>query len=143
MLGYVGQLTADALRQFDLRGPATVAEVKLSALDRSGRSGAAVRPAIALSGREPRFEPGGRRGGAVGRRCGHGAHERRPLFESLEYRDTYRDPERLGQGKKSLLFSIALRSAEGTLTSEQADEVRDRIVAACRAKHGAELRVGD
>ncbi len=40
-----------------------------------------------------------------------------PCFESLEYRDTYRDPERLGADKKSLLFSIALRSAEGTLTS--------------------------
>jgi phenylalanyl-tRNA synthetase beta chain len=61
-------------------------------------------------------------------------------FESLEYRDTYRDPERLGQGKKSLLFSIALRSAEGTLTSQQADDVRDAVVAACRTKHGAELR---
>jgi phenylalanyl-tRNA synthetase beta chain len=63
-----------------------------------------------------------------------------PLFESLEYRDTYRDPERLGADKKSLLFTVALRSAEGTLTSQEADEVRDRIVAACREKHGAELR---
>ena len=62
-----------------------------------------------------------------------------PCFESLEYRDTYRDAERLG-GKKSLLFSILLRSNEGTLTGQQADEVRDRIVAACRPEHGAELR---
>ena len=31
-----------------------------------------------------------------------------PCFESLEYRDTYRDPERLGGGKKSLLFTIVL-----------------------------------
>ena len=62
-----------------------------------------------------------------------------PCFESLEYRDTYRDPERLGD-KKSLLLTIALRSTEGTLTSQQADEVRDRIVAACRRTHGAELR---
>ena len=64
----------------------------------------------------------------------------KPYFEGLEYRDTYRDPQRLGSGKKSLLFAISLRSAEGTLTSQQADEVRDRIVAACRAAHGAELR---
>jgi phenylalanyl-tRNA synthetase beta chain len=63
-----------------------------------------------------------------------------PSFESLEYRDTYRDAQRLGE-KKSLLFSIALRSPDGTLTSQQADEVRDRIVAACKARHGAELRV--
>ena len=45
-----------------------------------------------------------------------------PLFESLDYRDAYRDPERLGGDKKSLLFSIALRSSDGTLTSKQADE---------------------
>ncbi len=54
-------------------------------------------------------------------------------FESLEYRDTYRDAQRLGD-KKSLLFSIALRSPDGTLTSQQADEVRDRIVAACQGE---------
>jgi phenylalanyl-tRNA synthetase beta chain len=63
-----------------------------------------------------------------------------PCFESLDYRQTYRDPQRLGANRKSLLFSIALRSAEGTLTSQQADELRDQIVAACRANHGAELR---
>jgi phenylalanyl-tRNA synthetase beta chain len=138
--GYVGQLRAEALRQFDLRGPATVAEIRLAPLvaaaDLVPRCVAqsaypavtrdlnlvvdeAVRWAdVAATVRES----GGR------------------WFESLEYRDTYRDPERLGRGKKSLLFTIALRSAEGTLTSQQADEVRDRVVAACRAKHGAELR---
>ena len=63
-----------------------------------------------------------------------------PDLESLDYRQTYRDPQRLGPGKKSLLLSIALRSKEGTLTSPQADAVRDRIVAACKAAHGAELR---
>ena len=63
-----------------------------------------------------------------------------PDLESLEYRDTYRDAERLGAGKKSFLFSIGLRGQEGTLTSQQADSVRDRIVAACRQEHGAELR---
>ena len=62
-------------------------------------------------------------------------------LEGLEYRDTYRDAERLGPGKKSLLLTIALRSKEGTLTSPQADAVRDRIVAACKREHGAELRV--
>ena len=30
-------------------------------------------------------------------------------LESLDYRDTYRDAERLGSDKKSLLFTIALR----------------------------------
>jgi phenylalanyl-tRNA synthetase beta chain len=61
-------------------------------------------------------------------------------LEDLQYRDTYRDPKRLGEGKKSLLMTITLRWKEGTLTSQQADEIRDQVVAACRAKHGAELR---
>ncbi len=58
-----------------------------------------------------------------------------PCLEHLEYRDTYRDPKRLGEGKKSLLMTITLRWKEGTLTSQQADEIRDQVVAACRAKH--------
>jgi phenylalanyl-tRNA synthetase beta chain len=66
----------------------------------------------------------------------HGGAE----LEGVEYRDTYRDAERLGGGKKSLLFSIVLRGASGTLTSQQADAIRDRIVTACKAEHHAELR---
>jgi len=63
-------------------------------------------------------------------------------LEAVTFRDdSYRDPKGLGaEKKKSVLFTISLRSAEGTLTNQQADEVRDRIVAACRARHGAELR---
>ncbi|MGW8256820.1 MAG: phenylalanine--tRNA ligase subunit beta-related protein, partial [Thermoguttaceae bacterium] len=61
-------------------------------------------------------------------------------LEELQYRQTYRDPKRLGQGKKSLLFTIMLRLKHGTLTNQQADEIRDQILAACNAKLGAELR---
>jgi phenylalanyl-tRNA synthetase beta chain len=138
--GYVGQLPAEALRQFDLRGPTTVAEVKLSLLVEAADLvprcmpqspyPAVTRDLNLVVGEAVRWADV-----AATVRAASG-----PLFESLEYRDTYRDPERLGQGKKSLLFSIALRGGEGTLTNEQADEVRDRIVAACRAQHGAELR---
>jgi phenylalanyl-tRNA synthetase beta chain len=62
------------------------------------------------------------------------------LLEELLYRDTYRDPQRLGPDRKSLLMTLSLRWREGTMTSQQADEVRDRVVAACAAAHGAELR---
>ena len=61
-------------------------------------------------------------------------------FEHLEYQDTYRDPQRLGKGKKSLLLSFSLRSDKGTFTNQEADEIRDTIVAACAKEHGAELR---
>jgi len=61
-------------------------------------------------------------------------------FEALDYRDTYRDAERLGPGKKSLLMTLSLRSKSGTLTNQQADEIRDRIVACATREHGAQLR---
>ncbi len=139
-LGYVGRMTAEALRQFDLRGPTTVAEIKLwrlvGATDLVPRCVAqSPYPAVTrdlnlVVAEQVRWAD------VAATVRAHGG----PSFESLEYRDTYRDPERLGVGKKSLLLTISLRSAEGTLTSQQADEVRDRIVAVCRAEHGAQLR---
>ncbi len=140
MLGYVGQLSPDGLRRFDLRGPTTVAEIKLAKL-------------VELATLVPRYAalppyPAVERdlnlvvdesvrwadvAATVRTNCG-------PYFEGVEYRDTWRDPQRLGEGKKSLLLTIVLRWREGTMTSQQADEVRDRIVEACSRQHGAELR---
>jgi phenylalanyl-tRNA synthetase beta chain len=138
--GYVGQLDAESLRRCDLRGAATVAEIRLSPLveaaDLVPRSvtqspfPAVTRDLNLVVDEAVRWADV-----AATVRASSG-----PCFESLQYRDTYRDPQRLGGDKKSLLLTIALRSAEGTLTSQQADAVRDEVVAACRAKHGAELR---
>jgi phenylalanyl-tRNA synthetase beta chain len=61
------------------------------------------------------------------------------VLESITYQETYRDPQRDGAGKKRLLFSFTLRSSERTLTGEQADAIRDEIVAACRDQCGAQL----
>jgi len=62
------------------------------------------------------------------------------LLEQLDYLETYRDEKRLGKDRKSLLFKITLRDSEGTLTGSRADEVRDRVVAACAKQLGASLR---
>jgi phenylalanyl-tRNA synthetase beta chain len=62
------------------------------------------------------------------------------LVESIQYQETYRDPQRLGAGKKSLLFTLQLRSAAATLTNEEADGVRERIVAILAQQVGGELR---
>jgi phenylalanyl-tRNA synthetase beta chain len=139
MLGYVGRLQPEAQRQFDLRGQTVVAEIRLAPLVEEANLVPRCVPqspypavtrdlnlVVAESIRWADVAATVRENGG-------------PCFESLEYRDTYRDPKRLGD-KKSLLFSIALRSPDGTLTSQQADDFRDRIIAACQAKHGAELR---
>ena len=61
------------------------------------------------------------------------------VLERLEYRDTYRDPQKDGPNKKRLLFTMTLRPQDRTLTSAEADQIRDRVVAACAERHQAKL----
>ena len=140
LLGYVGGLRPEGLKRFDLRGPATVAEVKLSLLVKAANL-------IPRHVSQPPYPAVNRDlnlvvdetvrwaevASTVRANCGD-------YFERLDYRDTYRDRERLGSDKKSLLLTIVLRSKQGTMTNQQADGIREQIVAACRKEHGAELR---
>ncbi|HUE70937.1 MAG TPA: phenylalanine--tRNA ligase subunit beta [Pirellulaceae bacterium] len=57
----------------------------------------------------------------------------------VQYLDTYRDEQKDGTGKKRLLLSLTLRDQERTLTSEEADAAAARVVAACGQAHGAVL----
>ena len=52
--------------------------------------------------------------------------------------DVYRG-EQVGEGRKSIAFSVSFQSAERTLTDEDAAALRERIVAALRERFGAEL----
>ncbi len=61
------------------------------------------------------------------------------LLVGIEYCETYRDPKKDGPDKRRLLFSITLRSAERTLTREEAEAAREKIVAACEKQYGAVL----
>jgi phenylalanyl-tRNA synthetase beta chain len=60
-------------------------------------------------------------------------------LDRLEYLDTYRDPQKDGPDTKRLLFSFTLRPADRTLTGQQADAIRDAVVAACIQRHAAKL----
>jgi phenylalanyl-tRNA synthetase beta chain len=140
LLGYAGQLSAEAVKQCDLRGACIVAELKLAPLVERAELVPQYSPL-------PAFPAVSRDLNLVVDESVHWAQIAATAstsggadLEAVEYRDTYRDAERLGNGKKSLLFSIVLRGASGTLTSQQADAIRDWIVAECRAHHGAELR---
>jgi phenylalanyl-tRNA synthetase beta chain len=62
-----------------------------------------------------------------------------PTLERIEYLDTYRDAGKDGPGKKRLLFSLTLRPDDRTLTGQEADTVRDAVVAACTERHAAKL----
>ncbi len=60
------------------------------------------------------------------------------LLEKVELFDVYSGSQ-IPEGKKSVAYSVTLRSAEGTLTDEQIDSTCSRIIAKLEAV-GAELR---
>jgi len=140
VVGYVGQLLPEALKRLNLRQPSSVAEVRLA-------------PLVRTADLVPRHVPQSPYP-AVSRDLNLVVDETvrwadvavtvrencREYFEDLEYCDTYRDPQRFGTEKKSLLMTITLRRNDGTMTNQEADRIRERIVAACHQKHGAELR---
>lgn len=139
-LGYLGEVSAAGLKQFELRRATTVAEVRVAMLEQIARlipQSADLSPYPAVV-RDFNL--------VVDETVAWGALERTlrasagPILEQVEYLDTYRDDNRLGRGKKSLLFSLVLRGRESTLTSADADRVSDEVLDRCQREHGARLR---
>jgi phenylalanyl-tRNA synthetase beta chain len=62
------------------------------------------------------------------------------LLRGLDVFDEYRNPETIGEGKRSLAFRLAFGSPEGTLTDEDVAPVRASIVDALASRFGAVLR---
>jgi phenylalanyl-tRNA synthetase beta chain len=62
-----------------------------------------------------------------------------PELSEMRPFDVYRG-EQVGEGRKSLAFSVSFQSSERTLTDEDAAALRERIVEALRDRFGAELR---
>ena len=62
------------------------------------------------------------------------------LLRELQVFDEYRNPETIGEGRRSLAFRLAFGSFEGTLTDEDVAPVRASIVDALAARFGAVLR---
>jgi phenylalanyl-tRNA synthetase beta chain len=139
-LGYLGEVSDAGRAKFELRGRSTVAELKLAVLMKAAvlvprYAPLPVFPAIT---RDLNLVVDEAVRWADLAKLVHS--EGGPHLEALQYQDTYRDAERLGAGKKSQLFTITLRDPQSTLTSQQADAIRDRIIAACHTSLGAELR---
>ena len=139
-LGVLGEVSQSGLEHFELRNGTTIAEINL---DRLVELAVPIRTVQPLSP----YPPVGRDLNVVfdeGVRWAEVEQiiraEGGDLLESVAFQEVYRDAKRLGPGKKSLLLSLLLRSAEGTLTNEQADAVRDRMVASLSKQLGGELR---
>jgi phenylalanyl-tRNA synthetase beta chain len=138
-LGFLGDVSPDGLKAFSLRGPATILELDLSMLASRAKLSTTYQPQspyptvardlnliVAESVRWADL--------AATVESAAGAE-----LERLEYLDTYRDPQKDGPDTKRLHFSFTLRAADRTLTGSEADAIRDSIVAACQASHGAKL----
>ncbi|WP_396452046.1 phenylalanine--tRNA ligase subunit beta [Actinomadura sp.] len=61
------------------------------------------------------------------------------LLESVRLFDVYTG-EQVGEGRKSLAYSMRFRAPDRTLTAEEASQARDAAVAAASARTGAVLR---
>jgi phenylalanyl-tRNA synthetase beta chain len=138
--GYLGVASQKAREQFELRGETAVAEIDLGVLIEAA---VLVRRAGELSP----YPPMSRDLNIVVEEKTVWADVERivragcgELLERLSFQEEYRSAEKLGPGKKSLLFSIQLRSATGTLTNEEADQVRDQVVADLGREVGGQLR---
>ena len=62
------------------------------------------------------------------------------LLESVRLFDVYRDPIRVGVGKKSMAFSLTYRSNDHTLTSDEVERAHGKIVTKLCKATGGEVR---
>lgn len=138
--GILGQVSEEGRKPFQLRGPTTIAELRMDVLFEHAELIPQYEslPQFPAMTRDLNLELDEEVAWAniadlVRKHSGD-------LLESLEYLETYRDEKRLGKSRKSLLFKITLRDHQGTLTGQKADEIRDHVAAACAKHLGATLR---
>jgi phenylalanyl-tRNA synthetase beta chain len=138
-LGYLGVVSQEGRKTLGLRGATTVCELDVAVLERIARLVPKYQP---LS----RFPTMSRDLNLIVDEAIRWADLKSTIvsaagehLEEVKYLDTYRDPAKDGPGKKRLLFSMSLRALDRTLTGEEVDQVRDRVVQACSHQHAAAL----
>lgn len=62
------------------------------------------------------------------------------LLADVRLFDVYRDPVRVGEGKKSMAFSLTYRAADRTLTSEEVERAHEKLVSKVCRSTGGEVR---
>ena len=137
--GYLGEVSESGKKQFSLRKPTTLAELRLEILSQIANL---KRQHVPQSSYPPisrdlnlvvdesvRWSQIAAATRAVGG----------PLLEDIRYNETYRDLDKDGPGKKRIFYSVTFRSPDRTLTGEETDEVRQQIENACEKSCGAVL----
>ena len=62
------------------------------------------------------------------------------LLADVRLFDVYRDPVRVGKGKKSMAFSLTYRAADRTLTSDEVEKAHEKLVNKVLRATGGEVR---
>ena len=62
------------------------------------------------------------------------------LLEDVRLFDVYRDPEKVGPGKKSMAYTLTYRSADHTLTGDEVEKAHQRLMTKVSKATGAEIR---
>ncbi len=138
-LAWIGEVSAKGKKTFGLRNGATVAEVDVMLLEE-------IAVLVPTHADQSPYPPVSRDFNFI---VDNGVHwsdlestvssAGGELLETIEYRETFRDEKKDGSNRKRLLMSVTLRSAEATLTGDEADSICRKIIDACNRKHSATL----
>lgn len=139
-VGVLGEISEESRKIFSLSGPVSVIELRIDYLDFAmTQERKIIRPSdfpaverdINLVVRDD--VPWADISAAI-----HAAGQ--GLLEQCRLVQIWQDPEKLGHGKKSVVVSLRLRSAEGTLSGEEASHIMTSILDECTKRVGAVLR---
>ncbi|NLO04224.1 MAG: phenylalanine--tRNA ligase subunit beta [candidate division WS1 bacterium] len=141
-VGDIGEAQPKVQSSYDLPEPTCVLEIDLKKLLRHARLLTEYKP-------QPRLPAAVRdlalvvdddakhTGGALVTAAEKSAGE---LLEDVTIFDIYKDPHRLGEGRKSVAMRLRFRHPERTLTDAEVDEAMGRVIKHMESKLGAEAR---
>ena len=138
-IGYVGEISSMTMEKFDLKKGCSVAELDMQALFDVAEliplhQVVSDKPAITRDFNFVLDESV--RWASLYQAVADSAGE---YFESADYVETFRNPEKDGPDKKRVLLSVVLRGQETTLTGEQAEAACNSIVECCKKQLNADL----
>ncbi|RMF43773.1 MAG: phenylalanine--tRNA ligase subunit beta, partial [Planctomycetota bacterium] len=141
-VGFVGLMAPETGESLDLDGPAAVAELSVDVLTEllvPVRTATAISPYPAVA-RDLNFIVDEKvRWAQIAAVCRESGTE---LLRDVEYRETYRDPQKDGPGKKRILLTLYFQSMERTLTSDEVDAAVNGVIRSCQSALQARLLAG-
>jgi phenylalanyl-tRNA synthetase beta chain len=138
-LGFLGEVSASNGKGWGLRGRCLVAELRLATLQSHAQLVPQYRSLVSFPAMEQDVNIIVQESVLWAQLEQVVRESAGELLEQVAYRETYRNPQVDGPETKRILLSMTLRGSTGTLTSDEANEVRDRVVCALSNQLGGRL----